>query len=155
MTSNKRRISVALIRIPFAALILSSMWMVTYVQETERLVASQKLTPLPIICESSVREAGIARICIAVVGLLRLLIPFRQRRRWSWLTFLFLFLTYFVPVFVFPHLHPFPGWDVIPKGFVQPGAPRVVMLDLLLPLLILVGLVLSFLLFFPRRPAPA
>jgi hypothetical protein len=145
------RTSMLLICIPLLALIVSSGWMITYVQETERSLASQQLLALPFLCESSIHEAGLGRICIAAIALLILFIPFRERQTWSWSALALLLLVYFFPVFIIPHLRAFPGWHIISQGISHSGPSRVVVLDLCLPLLMLIGLLLSSPLFLQRK----
>lgn len=145
------RISIVLVLIPLLALIVSSPWMLTYVQEAERSLAVQRLLTVPFLCKSSIHEAGLARICIATIGLLIRFIPFQDRQKWNWFALASLLLINLLPVFVIPHLRAFPGWHVISQGILHLGRPRVVLLDLLLPSLMLIGLLVSTPVFFSRK----
>jgi len=75
--------------------------------------------------ENYVHEAGFARLTLAVIGLLVLLVPYRKGERWALTAICILIFAYQIPVFLFgaiPNLGAWPIFRNLPElGSTGPG----------------------------------
>jgi hypothetical protein len=124
--------------------------MINYVQEDVRSLAKEHVLKYPFLCEFSIHEAGYARIAIGLIGLLLLTFPFREGDRSSWVGLAIIFL-YQIPVFLLP----IPGWRELREDMLNPAVPRVLLLNLILPVMYFLGLVVSLPGFLRVRRKPA
>jgi hypothetical protein len=147
-----RAVSIFLCGVPLLALSVSSASRISYVQEDVRTLASEHALKYPLLSEISIHEAGYARLAIGLIGLVLLTFPFRKGDLSSWIALAIIFL-YQVPVFLLPRWTQMPGWQDLRMLF-SPGMPRVLVLNLVFPVLFLLGLVVSLPGFLRVRQMP-
>ncbi len=119
-----RWISLTLVAVPLLAIFWSSFRMIVFVQPERAEIAAGKLDYM-FSYENYVHEAGIARLILALIGLLILFIPYRKGERWALAAVCILVLFYEIPVFVFGGLPTLGMWSV----FRNLPAPRSVSLN--------------------------
>jgi hypothetical protein len=133
-----RTVSGFLCGVPLLALGISSASMINYAQEDVRSLASEHALKYPFLSEISIHEAGYARLAFGLIGLVLLTFPFRKGDRSSWVALAIIFL-YQIPVFLLP----VPGWRELREDMVNPAVPRVLLLNLIFPLMYFLGLAVS------------
>jgi len=99
------RVSLFLIAIPLAKLLWSSIWMVIYDGSLQaRRVYDD---------ENWIHEVGYARLTIAILSLLILLIPFRKGERWSFVALAVLMICYILPEGFFLSMTHLGRWPIL------------------------------------------
>ena len=101
-----------------------------------------------------VRDAGYARVALGLACLLIVFIPFRRRERWAWCALSVVTIAYFLPIFVFRVLFPFPGWHIFWDWIYEQGLARDVFASLFFTGLMVLGLAISFPEFFAGQHRP-
>jgi hypothetical protein len=136
----------ALLAVNFAFLLWSGFPLIGY-SEARRGGETQVLI---------IHEAGYARLAIAVVGLLILLVPFRRRQFWAWLALLVLVVLYLLPAsHVGPALFSYTRLRGLVRLRQTSSLARVLLTNLALLVSALVGLALSLPLMLGHRdPGP-
>jgi len=85
--------------------------MIVFVQPERAEIAAGKLHYM-FSYENVVHEAGIARLTLALIGLLILFVPYRKGERWAWVALCILVLAYEIPVFLFGAIPTLGMWSV-------------------------------------------
>lgn len=109
MNKILHRLSMLLVAIPLVATALSSLQMILFAQR-EHLVYEG--TQLQFSYAGIVHEAGFARLTLAVIGLLILLIPYRKAERWAFAAIAVLIVCYEIPVFFFFSIPNIASWSI-------------------------------------------
>ena len=147
-----KRISIVLIAVPLVATLWSSYWMIPFVQP-ERTEAAATTHYVFFSYENFVHEAGIARLTIALIGLLILLIPYRKGERWALAALFVLIFVYEVPVFVFGAIPNLGTWPIFRNwpGPESPSLAEAIWSNYLMAALSVAGLALGSVISMRRR----
>ena len=136
-----RTVSIFLCGVPLLGLGISSASMINYVQEDVRSLASEHALKYPFLSEIPIHEAGYARLAFGLIGLVLLTFPFGKGDISSWIALAIIFL-YEIPVFLLPRWTYMPSWQDL-REMLSPGLPRVLLLNLVFPVMFFLGLVVS------------
>jgi hypothetical protein len=140
-------IAVILVAGPLLVFAWGSWPMITFHQTPQDKLATH------FVYDSYVREAGYARLTLAITGIILALIPFRRRERWAWFCLATILLLYILPTRILIYGRTMVSWDSWKATFGHFSSSQVASIrvfDHLLTALILLGLLLNF----PRRHGP-
>jgi hypothetical protein len=126
-----------LIGLPLLGVALSSFWVIRDVNRS--LGGGEKI---------AFHEVGYARLALGVLGLLILVFPFRNHRRWSWFALLLFEMLYLIPSWVLPFGSAYSDFLGLIAKVGGSELARIALENLAAAVCMLTGLALSFGQFF-------